>query len=67
MPSPAVDAEVLRETEAELSAFCDEERRREAIQVIDVGLARMVGRDLVAQAEVVDLLLDVRSLITPTA
>ena len=36
----------------------------EALAVIDRGLGEMMRRDLVATAEVADLLLDLRSLLT---
>ncbi|MEM7142601.1 MAG: hypothetical protein AAF548_16380 [Actinomycetota bacterium] len=36
----------------------------EALAVIDRGLSEMMRRDLVATAEVADLLLDLRSILT---
>lgn len=36
----------------------------EALAIIDRGLREMVARELVSTAEVADLLLDVRSLLT---
>jgi hypothetical protein len=40
---------------------------REALDVIDQALAKMVSRELVSSGEVADLLLDVRSLLTTSA
>lgn len=38
----------------------------EAVAVIDGALARMMQRDLVSSTEVADLLLDLRTLLTPS-
>ncbi len=38
----------------------------EALAVIDKGLAEMLHRELVSTNEVADLLLDVRTLLTPS-
>lgn len=38
----------------------------EALVVIDKGLAEMLHRELVSTNEVADLLLDVRTLLTPS-
>jgi hypothetical protein len=38
----------------------------EAVAVIDEALARMMQRDLVSTTEVADLLLDLRTLLTPS-
>ena len=38
----------------------------EAIAVIDTALATLLKRELVSTAEVADLLLDVRQLVSPT-
>ena len=42
-----------------------EEVINEALGVIDSALAKMMSRELVSGGEVADLLLDVRSLLTP--
>ena len=42
----------------------DSEQIDEALAIIDRGLREMVARELVSTAEVADLLLDVRSLLT---
>jgi hypothetical protein len=45
----------------------DSEQIDEALAVIDRGLREMVARELVSTAEVADLLLDVRSLLTSSS
>jgi hypothetical protein len=42
----------------------DSEQIDEALAIIDRGLREMVARELVSTAEVADLLLDVRTLLT---
>ena len=39
----------------------------EALSVIDKALAQMLRRELVSSGEVTDVLLDVRTLLTPSA
>jgi len=45
----------------------DSEQIDEALSIIDRGLREMVSRELVSTAEVADLLLDVRSLLTSSS
>ena len=45
----------------------DTEQIDEALAIIDRGLREMVARELVSTAEVADLLLDVRSLLTSSS
>jgi hypothetical protein len=45
----------------------DSEQIDEALAIIDRGLREMVARELVSTAEVADLLLDVRSLLTSSS
>ncbi|HTN81967.1 MAG TPA: hypothetical protein VMK16_20020 [Acidimicrobiales bacterium] len=45
----------------------DTEQIDEALAIIDRGLRDMVSRELVSTAEVADLLLDVRTLLTHSA
>jgi len=45
----------------------DSEQIDEALAIIDRGLREMVSRELVSTAEVADLLLDVRSLLTSSS
>jgi hypothetical protein len=45
----------------------DSEQIDEALVIIDRGLREMVARELVSTAEVADLLLDVRSLLTSSS
>lgn len=45
----------------------ESEQIDEALAIIDRGLREMVARELVSTAEVADLLLDVRSLLTSSS
>jgi hypothetical protein len=45
----------------------DSEQIDEALAIIDRGLREMVARELVSTAEVADLLLDVRTLLTSSS
>ncbi len=44
-----------------------EEIISEAVSVIDQALSKLMSRELVSTGEVTDVLLDVRSLLTPPA
>jgi hypothetical protein len=50
--------------EGTMTQTYDTEQIDEALAIIDRGLREMVARELVSTAEVADLLLDVRTLLT---
>jgi hypothetical protein len=53
--------------EGSMTQTYDSDQIDEALAIIDRGLREMVARELVSTAEVSDLLLDVRTLLTHSA